>query len=210
MIKQIIVISGIDGSGKTSVINGVRGKLESEGFSCVYKWMRFNHLLVRPLHMLAKVIGLTSVVVTPERKYCFHAYYKSKIFSKTYIILTYIDTLLSKRKIYETEKHNNYDYLICDRWIIDTLVDLRAKTQSHYNSKWDMRFFKILPPNSKQLVIVRSEQDILKARAENLADPEFKLKNHLYNEYANTKGIYKIENTGTIDESVHQLLEVLN
>lgn len=39
-MTKYIIISGVDGSGKTTVINGVKKRLEEQGHSVDYIWMR--------------------------------------------------------------------------------------------------------------------------------------------------------------------------
>jgi thymidylate kinase len=46
-MTKYIIISGVDGSGKTTVIEGVRAQLEAEGKTVGYIWMRYHHKLVR-------------------------------------------------------------------------------------------------------------------------------------------------------------------
>lgn len=42
-MTKYIIISGVDGSGKTTVIEGVRAQLEAEGKTVGYIWMRYHH-----------------------------------------------------------------------------------------------------------------------------------------------------------------------
>ena len=53
-MKKYLVISGIDGSGKTSVINALKEELERQGHSTQYIWMRFNHYSVKVMNALAR------------------------------------------------------------------------------------------------------------------------------------------------------------
>ena len=58
-MKTYIIISGIDGSGKTTVINELTRTLEARGKSTEYIWMRFNHYSVKVMYMLARMMGLS-------------------------------------------------------------------------------------------------------------------------------------------------------
>ena len=46
-MTKYIIISGVDGSGKTTVIEGVRAQLEAEGKTVGYIWMRYHHKLIK-------------------------------------------------------------------------------------------------------------------------------------------------------------------
>ena len=58
MRHLFIVVSGIDGCGKSSILAAAREALEREGISSSTQWLRFNHVLCKPLHALARVLGL--------------------------------------------------------------------------------------------------------------------------------------------------------
>ena len=58
-MTKYIIISGVDGSGKTTVIEGVRAQLEAEGKTVGYIWMRYHHKLIKIMHAIAKLTGLS-------------------------------------------------------------------------------------------------------------------------------------------------------
>jgi hypothetical protein len=58
-VTRFLVISGIDGCGKTTLITELRARLEREGLTTRYEWLRYNHRLVRPVHGLSRLLGLS-------------------------------------------------------------------------------------------------------------------------------------------------------
>ena len=56
-MTKYIIISGVDGSGKTTVIEGVRAQLEAEGKTVGYIWMRYHHKLIKKIHAITKLTG---------------------------------------------------------------------------------------------------------------------------------------------------------
>lgn len=58
MVKYII-ISGIDGSGKTTVINALQERLQRQGARASYIWMRYNHYLIKVMNAIARLLGLS-------------------------------------------------------------------------------------------------------------------------------------------------------
>ena len=67
-MKKFIIISGIDGSGKTTIINELTKALEVEGKTTKYIWMRFNHYSVKVMNMLARMLRLSKGVGNGKRR----------------------------------------------------------------------------------------------------------------------------------------------
>ena len=170
MIKYII-ISGIDGSGKTTVINALKKELERKGYSVSYIWMRYNHYSVKVMNAIARLLGLSVKVHNEMGDVWEHRLYKMPWFCQVYVWCSYFDNWIAKRKVTKLKS----DYVICDRWINDVLVDLGAECRFMYilDGKWFNRFQRLLPNNSIQFVIKRDIQAVLDCRMENHTNPDF-------------------------------------
>lgn len=209
-----IIISGIDGSGKTSIINELRIELEKRGYKSNYIWLRMNHYLLKVMHGLARVFCL-SVKVESERGLVYqHRFYKSNLFSWIYIRCCFFDTLISKLKLFFAGR--KVDFLICDRWINDIVIDLGVKThyvnskhQDILDSSWFGLFQSLVPNNSVQFVIVRDLKDVIGCRLENREDPDFKLRFSLYEKLKEISCIYVVDNNDSIKQSVSQIVDIL-
>lgn len=206
-MTKYIIISGIDGSGKTTVINTLKEKLESEGKSVDYIWMRYNHYLVKGMNALARLLGLSVKVNNEMGEVWEHRLHKSPLFCKLYVCCSYIDNLLARKKVMAL----NADYVICDRWVDDILVDLGAECRfdNLLESQWYNRFHKILPKGSFQFVVKRNLEDVLGCRVENHTNPDFKYRFELYKKLMIKSDVSVVDNTGTIEESVAQIIRVL-
>lgn len=206
-MKKYIIISGIDGSGKTTVINELTKALEADGKTTKYIWMRFNHYSVKVMNMLARVMGLSVKVHNAFGDVWEHRLYKSKLFCKLYVWCSYIDNVLARRKALRLEA----DYIICDRWVNDTLIDLGAECRigDILESKWYGKFQGILPQNSFQFVVVRNKKDIVDCRVENTTNPDFPYRYALYEKLMEKDEVHVVDNSGTIEESVKQVLNVI-
>jgi hypothetical protein len=202
-----IIVSGIDGSGKTTVIEGIRSQLEAKNMTVGYIWMRYNHYLIKVMHAIAKVIGLSTKEQTPMGCMWLHQFYKSPIFCWFYVRCSYIDNWFAKRKV----KRIKADYIICDRWVNDILIDVGA--ECHYtdilDSKWYSRFHNLLPPDCYQFVVVRKKKKVLDCRIENTFNEAFTLRYDLYKKITDKKGVNLVDNNGSIENSVQQVLNVL-
>jgi thymidylate kinase len=210
-ILKTIIISGIDGSGKTSVINALQIELKKKGYYTAYIWLRFNHYLVKILHGLARILGLSVKVKNEMGTVWQHRFYKSSLFCYIYVISTYFDTIISKFKL-NNFVNSDIDFVICDRWINDILIDLGTKTHriDFLQSAWFKRFQKLVPDNTIQCLIIRDDEKLLDCRLENRVDPDFSLRNKLYKDLSQSNYVQVIDNNGTIEESVKQILKSIN
>lgn len=207
-MKTYIIISGIDGSGKTTVINELTRTLEARGKSTEYIWMRFNHYSVKVMNMLARMMGLSVKVHNAFGDVWEHRLYKNRLFCKVYVWCSYIDNVIARKKALKLDA----DYIICDRWVNDTMIDLGAECRIDdiLDSKWFGKFQSILPENSFQFVVVRNKKDVVDCRVENTTNPDFPYRYALYEKLMKKRNINVVDNTGTIVESVNQILKTLN
>lgn len=206
-VSKYIIISGIDGSGKTTVINALTEALRDDGYSTRYIWMRFNHYSVKVMNALARLLGLSVKVHNAFGNVWEHRLYKSRLFCRIYVWCSYIDNVIARRKALRLDA----DYVICDRWVNDTLIDLGAECRIDdiLDSKWYRRFQDILPENSVQFVVIRNRDDIVGCRVENTTNPDFPYRFALYEKLVQKKEVNVIDNTGTIESSVRQIIEKL-
>lgn len=206
-MPKYIIISGIDGSGKTTVIEALKEHLTREGYKVDYIWMRYNHYLLRVMNAIARILGLSVKVHNAMGTVWEHRLYKMPWFCWLYIRISYFDNLIAVKKV----KKLSGDYVICDRWINDILIDLGAECRimDILKSKWYKRFHNILPNNSFQFVIRRNTQDVLDCRIENHTNPDFNYRLKLYQELMNNDDVTTIDNTGSINNSVNQIISVI-
>lgn len=210
-MAKYIIISGVDGSGKTTVIEGVRKALEADGKKVGYIWMRYNHKLTTVMHAIAKMTGLAYKEETPMGKKWLHRFYKSGMFCKLYIWANYIDNIWAKKKPVKLAEKDGLDYVICDRWVNDIIIDMGSETHQMdiLDSKWYDKFQGLLPEESRQFVVIRDKKDVLDCRVENSFNEAFSYRYDLYKHIIDKKEVNLVDNTGTIESSVEQVLAKL-
>ena len=206
-MNKYIIISGVDGSGKTSIIEGVKTALEAEGKSVSYIWMRYNNRLVTLMHALAKITGLSKKEDTAMGKMWIHYFHKNKLFCRAYVWCTYFDNWFARKKPLKFQT----DYVICDRWVNDIVIDLASAThnESLISGKWYQRFQRLLPKANLQFVIIRDKDTVLGCRVENTFNPEFEWRYKLYNQIADYPNVIKVDNSGLLEDSIKNVLELI-
>ena len=211
MMAKYIIISGVDGSGKTTVIEGVRKQLEADGKKVGYIWMRYNFKLIRLMHAIAKVTGLAYKQKTEMGEMWLHRFYNNKLFCWFYIRCSYIDNWLARKKPIALAKAQKLDYVICDRWVNDIIIDLGSETHKTdiLSSKWYHRFQTLLPKESYQFVVIRNRKDVLDCRVENTFNEAFGYRYDLYQQIVNMPEVNLVDNTGTVESSIQQVLDVI-
>lgn len=207
--RQYIIISGIDGAGKTSIIEKLMSHYEAEGLTPFYIWMRYNHIIVKPVHALCRLVGLSRRIKTKQGKRWHHEFYRSQLFCSLYFCLVWLDTWLGKWKMAWLLRRQPADIVICDRWVGDILIDLATDSlrTNLLDSTWYYRFMRILPKNTIQYLIVRNTEDVLKCRIQNREDPQFCFRQNMYQLLSHkTDEFATVYNDGTISDVVDRIL----
>jgi len=206
---QYVIISGIDGSGKTTIIEGVRKELHSRGKSTCYVWLRYNHVLVKPIHAIGRLVGLSRRRSNEEGKIVWHhEFYRCRPFCGLYILLTYVDSLLGRLRIWNIARRAKPDVFICDRWVLDILIDLVIDTRrpALLRGGWPKMFTSILPENTRQYLIKRDAKDILDARPEYCQDREFRFRQIIYDRLEKQEGVTVINNNRSVSDAAELIV----
>ncbi len=204
-----LVISGIDGSGKTTVIDKICEHFTNNDINTFYIWLRFNHYFCKAMHALARVIKLSVKKPSYRGETWFHEFYRSELFCAVYVRMTYLDTIIGCFKLrFRLIRKSVAGYIICDRWIPDVLIDLAVKTHrdDFLDTVWYHRFMRLMPKQTKTFLIVRNTNKLLECREENVGDPDFSFRVRLYEKLQRKPEIKVINNNGLIDTTVKSLL----
>ena len=203
-MTQFLVISGIDGCGKTTVIGRLRDRLETEGFTTCYEWLRYNHRLVRPVHGLSRLVGLSRRYRIEDQCVWRHEFHRSRLFSSFYILLTWLDVWLGRLLLARRVSRRKVDIVVCDRWVPDILVDLAVDTRRRdlLAGIWHSRFTRILPPAVRQYLIVRDSERVVSARPEVRQDMSHSFRQKLYGRLERSPDVVVVQNNGTVEAAV--------
>jgi hypothetical protein len=206
-VTQFIVISGIDGCGKTTLIAALRNRLEREGLRTRYEWLRYNHRLVRPVHGLSRLVGLSRHYRTGDQSVWRHEFYRSRLFCSFYILLTWLDVWLGRLILAARLTSQDVDIVVCDRWVQDILVDLAVDTRRRglFAGTWHSRFTRILPPGARQYLIVRDFDSVVSSRPDVVRDMSHSFRRRLYGRLEKSPDVVVVRNDGTVEAAVEAI-----
>jgi len=172
--STIIVLSGVDGTGKTSIANKLFFELKKNNKKVKYVWMRGRGRVFfsLPLLALSRFIKLTVVTLNSSGKTFSHYFwYKNYAFSFVYIIITLIDVILYNIFLVYFPLKLGYT-LIIDRCPLDTMIDLYVDTKVDEVFKYS-RFFMRTIPNDALFFILDVPSDVAFNRKKDIYNIEY-------------------------------------
>lgn len=200
-IPKLIYITGIDGSGKSTVSEHLANTLRKRGYHVNVMWLRFNHVISKPFLGLCRLLGYTKYETHDGIRVGYHNFYRSTLISYTFIALQYLDAIRAKYLHILPKYGKDNTIIVLDRYIYDILIDIAVDTRiSHLLSSSIGRKFKnIMPEDSITILVKRSLPEILKVRPEGKVDRNFEARFLHYEELTNEKNLSVIDNNGTLD-----------
>jgi thymidylate kinase len=210
-VPKLIYITGIDGSGKSTVSEHLATVLRDEGYTVDILWLRFNHVISKPLLGLCRLLGYTKYETTDGIRVGYHDFYRSFIISFLFIAFQYLDAVRVKyTKILPLLRKENH-VLILDRYVYDILIDIAVDTRIEHllSSRIGRRFKQLLPDESKTILVLRSLSDVLEARPEGKVDRNFESRFNFYEKLGNEDNINVIENTSSLIELLSSAKQIV-
>ncbi len=206
---KIVAVSGVDGSGKTSLILEVERLLQSKGNATRTVWLRYNHYATKALLVICRLLGLTKYEYIESGRVGYHEFHKSKVVSYLFIWLTFIDTLIVSFVLVRIPSIVSSSVIICDRWILDILVDLETDTgiSLDEDSFIHKAFVSIMPSETTCVLIERNREAVIDSRKENARDKNFPLRWRLYQQHAKSRWVVPLRNNTSIEKLAFAVLQ---
>jgi GTPase SAR1 family protein len=173
MPREIIVISGPDGSGKSTFAKILSRELRKRGYPVYYTWLRYPRLLSLLPLLISKLIGTTfKIKVEDVCRHTFHAYYRIPILGRLYELAIFIDYIVYKFFKIFIPRFSGF-VIVVDRGLLDILIDVYAETK---------RFPKLLytyldresRSDSSRILVMASYPTLTFRRRDNLCNPSFR------------------------------------
>lgn len=132
------IISGPDGTGKSTIVSALEKYYNYKGLSTRTKWMRFGHLLARGVNLIGRVLGKSYYQEYKWGRVGYHNY--QGIIGYVYIYSVFLDYYVFN--FFDRLKSAwlpQVDVIIIDRYVLDIMADLIVDTQ---RVELVMRLFK--------------------------------------------------------------------
>jgi thymidylate kinase len=171
---RFIYFTGVDGSGKSTIIEEIIKELTLKGVKAKSVWLRFNYFFTRPVLFLCRMTGLTRREKRGDKIISVHDFHKSRTIASMVQYLHFIDTVIAYVfKVWVPLKFSDH-IIFCDKFVYDILADFMVETKDldlldKYISKL---FIKLIPENSPVFFISADKDAIIRRKPEVLIDDE--------------------------------------
>lgn len=201
-VPKIIYIMGIDGSGKTTVSEHLEKLLRERGYKVNVMWLRFNHVITKPLLAICRLLGLTQYKDHGGIRVGYHNFYRSRIVSWLFVLLQYFDAVRVKYLRILPKMRGGDSVLILDRYIYDILIDVMVDTRIENLDEGlvGKAFRKLIPEEALSLLVDRDLAKVLEVRPEGRVDRNFELKYQYYKKLSESDLVVTIKNEGQLDD----------
>jgi len=197
---HLICLSGIDGTGKTTLAMRLKNELEVNGVKCKYVWFRNARLLSLPFLALCYLAGFAEIaIINGNKRVGIYYFYRNRIVARLWLWISVVDLLfVSLWKIKLPLRLGNT--VIADRYVIDALVDLMSDTGiTDLNSYPYKLLLKLLDAHSVATVLTVDEEESLRRKDDSISSAYLVQRRQLYLLVAKELQIPVIDAKPTID-----------
>lgn len=203
---RIIAITGVDGSGKTTLTNWLRQELGARGHSPGFVWSRFNNYISLPFLAATRLSGHNIYRVHAGVRMGFHDFARLPlVFRYLFVGLQAVDVnIATLLKIRHPSRH--VPVTICERGPCDTLVDVAADTGLDGLAGPFFKYvFCSLAPKGADVVLVNRDADLIEgSRPELKFDHKLRQRQRLYSRLADIGGWKTLDNNGELSDTKRQ------
>ena len=147
--QRFIYFTGVDGCGKSTVIDELIKEYAGRGIRAERVWLRFNYFFTRPVLLFSRIIGLTRREKKGGKTYSIHDFHRSKVIAHMVQYLHFIDTAFAYLlKVWIPLKCTD-KVILCDKFVYDILADFIVETKDSQllNKNITRLFLKLIPQN---------------------------------------------------------------
>ena len=190
--NTLVALTGIDGSGKTTIIEEIRKELVNRGERCKVVYMGFGRNFHIPL--LGRVARFYSRRKYSGEKKKVRDNYRTR--SSSWLAIQYLEMLTR----YLVSKRRG-GYTLFDRYFFDGVFLADEK-----NSK----ILKKIIPKADKMFFLYASPEVIQERKEEASKEQIEKYHNKINELSKDFEIIKIDNSGPLKEVVEEIMGHLN
>lgn len=204
---RVIYVMGIDGSGKSTVVSWIAEQFRARGFRVSELWLRFNHVLTKPLLGYCRLAGLTRYETVHGHRIGYHEFHRSRLVSGLFIALQYLDAARVRLLRVSPRLGGTKGVVVLDRYVYDILIDIMVATRKPHlhGTAVGSAFKRLLPKHTRVFYVERPRDALLAVRPDSEFDRNFDLRLRLYGEVARAHRVEILENRGSLEELFQQV-----
>lgn len=198
----LISLSGIDGSGKTTLASRLIEVLDEDyGLSSRYVWCKFGK---HPLshHQLSKYFcfnhGITGDSSGLDRQ---------ALFGKRIYGLLLLQIHLGYIFLVVRNSLRRGENLICDRYIFDSIVDLRQEFDFHHNFINRIKYINWIPQPNYKFLLDLPESHAFYRKTDTKSIEFLRERREIYLSLANEFGLKVIDATKPVEELLNSITD---
>lgn len=202
---RLIALAGVDGSGKTFLLQRLSARLVAAGIPHRHVWSRFRNYLSKPLLALARLTGHNRKEEKDGVWIGYHDFAGRPWLAWPFLGLQVVDNLLDLWWRYRRRPDRRL--VLADRCLYDTLVDLAVDTglEEVIFGRLGRWLVSLLPGPALVVVLARPVAEIRESRPDALLDRTFARRRALYQRLAREFGLAVLENDGPPDAVLDRL-----
>ena len=209
---RFIYFTGVDGCGKSSVIDELIKEYERNGIKARRVWLRFNYFFTKPVLLLSRITGITRREKKGDKIVSIHDFHKSGLIAFIVQYLHLIDTFIAYIiKVSLPLKFTN-DVILCDKFVYDILADFMVETRdlNLLDKRITKLFLKLLPKDAPIIFISADRDEIVRRKPGVLMDDEdYDLKYKAYQLIMQRFSFSPIENIN-FNDTVSEVKKIIN
>jgi len=204
---RFIALCGVDGSGKSFLLQHLQRELQAREIPGDIVWSRFRNYASKPLLALARLTGHNRRERVGETVTGYHDFQNRRWLAWPFIALQTLDNLIDLGLRY---RRGGGRLVLGDRCIVDTLVDLAVDTglDTFVLERLGPSLVRRLPAPRLIVLVQRHPRLVANDRPDALADRHFARRRVLYQRLADLFGLPIVDNDGTPQQAVATILRL--
>lgn len=171
---RFVYFAGVDGSGKSTVIDEILKEYAAKGIKAKKVWLRFNYFFTKPVLLFCRLTGITRREQRGDKTISVHDFHRSRTIAILVQYLHFVDTLFAfLLKVWFPLKFTS-TAILCDKYVFDILADFMVETKdlSLLEKPITRLFLRLIPWHAQVIFFIAGKEEIIRRKPEVLMDDE--------------------------------------